>query len=387
MTRKKVLVLGCTGSIGKSTIDLIRKNPGLYEIAGLSAYSKEKELLDIAHEFSVGNTAIVCPPPDGSPLVRYRGTESVAQLIRDSGADIAVNGIAGAGGLLPSIQVLECGMDLALANKETIVMAGPLIRRLAGSKKCRILPVDSEHSAIFTLIERFGRDAVRSVVLTASGGPFRDTPKEKLASVTVADALRHPTWDMGRKITIDSATLANKGLEVIEACRLFDLPPDSISVTVHPQSLVHSLIRTKDGVLYAQISRPDMRHPIAAALSWPEFRENTFEQLDLSSACMTFSPPRTDDFPMLPLAYEAAGKGGLYTTAYNSANEIAVDAFIKGALPFTGIAELTAQVLLEDWSTEPDSFGDIFDADRRARDAARNILERKNIKIPHQTAF
>lgn len=255
-------------------------------------------------------------------------------------------------------------------------MAGPLIKELASAKGRSVIPVDSEHSALFFLIERFGKERVSSLILTASGGPFRTLSADKLASVTLEDALKHPTWNMGKKISIDSATLANKGLEVIEACRLFDMPPEKVKVAVHPQSLVHSLIQTVDGDLYAQISEPDMRRPILSALTWPEVIENDLKKLDLTSAagddgiCMSFFPPRFKDFPLLGCAYEAQKAGGAYTIAYNAANEVAVEFFLQRKIGFTAIQNTVAAVLDKDWSQEPENFEAVFILDTKAREAA-----------------
>lgn len=364
--RKKILVLGATGSIGSSCIDIVRHNADLFEITGISALRNREALNSIAGEFKIKN----------SVLVEEQGTDALLTMIRDTEADIVLNGIAGASGLLPSKTALESGKDLALANKETIVMAGPLIRDLAAKCNRRILPVDSEHSAVFNLISAYGKKAVSEIILTASGGPFRTYDVSQLSSVTPKDALKHPTWSMGAKITIDSASLANKGLEVIEACRLFDMPPDHIKVVVHPQSLVHSFIRTNDGVLYAQISHPDMRHPILSALTWPEYRPNHLEPLSFDKLCtMQFEPPRYRDFPLLGLAYRAAGLEGCYTIAFNAANEEAVAAFLAEKITFPELAEITASVLDNDWAREPVSFEEVYDADRRARNAALSVIK------------
>lgn len=359
--KKRVLVLGATGSIGSSALDIIRNEPDRFEVVGLTAHRDSDGLAERAAEFSIANALLTGNASD----------RTIADFIESCGADIAVNGIAGAAGLMPSKACLESGMDLALANKETIVMAGPLIRTLARNKGKRILPVDSEHSAVFALLEAHGAETVESVILTASGGPFRTLPSERLAAVTPEDALKHPTWSMGAKITIDSATLANKGLEVIEACRLFDLAPESVRVVVHPESMVHSFIRTRDGELYAQISKPDMKHPILAALNWPEIRHNHLSIFDPESlGTLHFEPPRRADFPLLGMAYRAAAMGGSYTIAFNAANEVAVAAFLEKRLTFTGIAETTARVLELDWSHEPRDFESVLESDSRARRAA-----------------
>lgn len=363
--KKKILVLGCTGSIGSSTLDIVRRFPDLFSVCGLTAHRRKTELEKLCKEFSCTN-AVAGNSPD-----------EIRCVIEKSNADIAVNGIAGSAGLMPSVWCLQNNINLALANKETVVMAGPLIKELASAKGRSVIPVDSEHSALFFLIERFGKEHVSSLILTASGGPFRTLSADKLASVTLEDALKHPTWNMGKKISIDSATLANKGLEVIEACRLFDMPPEKVKVAVHPQSLVHSLIQTVDGDLYAQISEPDMRRPILSALTWPEVIENDLKKLDLTSAiggedgiCMSFFPPRFKDFPLLGCAYEAQKKGGAYTIAYNAANEVAVEFFLQRKIGFTAIQNTVASVLDKDWSQEPENFEAVFALDTKARKAA-----------------
>ncbi|WP_428768268.1 1-deoxy-D-xylulose-5-phosphate reductoisomerase [Treponema sp. HNW] len=384
--KKKVLVLGCTGSIGTSTLDIIRAFPGRFEVCGLSAHTNQKKLNGLAAEFGCTNTALTADAVSADKTANTArnlsaaalSNEKIAQLIEKSKADIAVNGIAGAAGLMPSVLCLENGIDLALANKETIVMAAPLIRALAEKKGRKIIPVDSEHSALFALIERFGKERVNSLILTASGGPFRTTAREKLKDVKPEDALKHPTWSMGQKISIDSATLANKGLEVIEACRLFDMEPEKVKVTVHPQSLVHSLIETVDGDLYAQISEPDMKRPIISALTYPDMIENNLKKLDLFSALgnpdgnaegvtMSFYPARFDDFPLLGAAYEAQKKGGSYTIAYNAANESAVSMFLQKKIGFTQIADIVSEVLEKDRTQEPRTFNDVFAIDEQVR--------------------
>ncbi|EPF30809.1 1-deoxy-D-xylulose 5-phosphate reductoisomerase [Treponema maltophilum ATCC 51939] len=365
--KKKILVLGCTGSIGSSALDIVRRFPDLFSVCGLTAHTRKTELEKLCREFSCTNaaTAVTEDSPD-----------EIRCVIEKSNADIAVNGIAGSAGLMPSVWCLQNNINLALANKETVVMAGPLIKELASAKGRSVIPVDSEHSALFFLIERFGKERVSSLILTASGGPFRTLSADKLASVTLEDALKHPTWNMGKKISIDSATLANKGLEVIEACRLFDMPPEKVKVAVHPQSLVHSLIQTVDGDLYAQISEPDMRRPILSALTWPEVIENDLKKLDLTSAvgdegiCMNFFPPRFKDFPLLGCAYEAQKAGGAYTIAYNAANEVAVEFFLQRKIGFTAIQNTVTAVLDKDWSQEPENFEAVFALDTKARKAA-----------------
>ncbi len=363
--QKKIIVLGATGSIGKSCIDILRHNPDLFKITGLSAHRDGEGLSLLEKEFG----------PCTCVLSLRDGEKKLLSMIRETEADIVVNGIAGSSGLLPSIAALESGKDLALANKETIVMAGPLIKRLAREKNGKILPVDSEHSAVFNLVNAYGRESIAEIILTASGGPFRTWASDRLPFITLSDALKHPTWSMGAKITIDSASLANKGLEVIEACLLFDIEPKRVKVVVHPQSLVHSFIRTTDGVLYAQISKPDMRHPIYSALTWPEYLPGHLEPLTFDQLCtMQFEPPRYSDFPLLGLAYKAAELAGCYTIAYNAANEIAVASFIGGVITFADLASVTERVLDLDWSKAPVSFDDVFFADSEARKSALSFI-------------
>lgn len=361
---KKVLVLGCTGSIGSSTLDIINNQSDEFCVCGLQAHSNKEKLEKLSKEY---NCPILLTCEDNSP-------EAFQKLIDESKPDIVVNGIAGAAGLMPSKVVLEKGIDLALANKETIVMAGPLIKELARNNNAQLLPVDSEHSAIFNLTQRIGMKNISKIVITASGGPFRTYTKEELQNVTLEQALKHPTWNMGKKITIDSSTLANKGLEVIEAAFLFDVTDEQIQVVVHPQSLIHSLVRTNDGELYAQISEPDMKHPILCALNWPENKPSYMQQFDLFDQTMTFFKPRMDDFPLLSYAFECVKEKKCYPIAFNASNEVAVHAFIDGKINYPSIAKIVRSVLDHDWSTPLDSFETVFEADKKARQLASELL-------------
>lgn len=369
MGRKKVLVLGCTGSIGTSSLDILRNQSDRFVCCGLSAHSQAEKLGLLGEEFG-------CP----TTLTSKDGNDGIRKLIEDTSPDIVINGIAGSAGLVPSMTVLESGVDLALANKETVVMAGPLMFAAARKSGSSIIPVDSEHSAVFTLLSRCGAQNVDKIIITASGGPFRTMPREKLKTVTVADALRHPTWSMGTKITIDSASLGNKGLEVIEACRLFSVAAEQVQVVVHPQSIIHSLVRTKDGIVYGQFSEPDMKHPILQALEWPDVSRNFMRPFDLTDTddgtrTLTFEKPRLDDFPMLGLAFECAEKSGMYPTAYNAANEVAVQAFIDGKIGFMDIPETVGFVLHStDWSAPPGDITDVFAADELAREKSRGHI-------------
>jgi len=375
---KKILILGITGSIGTNALDCVRNNPELYDLAGISAHRNSDALVKICNEFPNCKAVLSGYEPEkiSVPFPIRCGDVALHEMIATTSADIVVNGISGAAGLRPSISALQSGKDLALANKETIVMAGKLIRNLARASNAHIIPVDSEHSAIFSLIEAHGAHVIDQVILTASGGPFRTWSEEQLARATAADALRHPTWSMGSKITIDSATLANKGLEVIEACRLFDLNADQVKVVVHSESLIHSMIRTRDGILYAQISPPDMRHPILNALGWPTVYSNHLQHLNLEAPCtFTFEPPRWKNFPLLSLAYDAVRRSGGATIAYNAANEIAVEAFLAGKISFPAISALVHSILDHDWSMEPFDFEDVYECDKTARRLASEFIK------------
>ena len=361
---KRVLVLGCTGSIGTNALNIIKYMPQDFMLCGVQAHTNKERVIEIS-------TKAKCPYLITS---EDNSKEAFQKLIDESKPDIVVNGISGSAGLLPSKIVLENGINLALANKETIVMAGPIIKELAYDKGAKILPVDSEHSAIFNLIEKIGKENVSKILITASGGPFRTLTKPELEQVTIEQALNHPTWQMGRKITVDSATLANKGLEVIEAAYLFDAPVNKIEVVVHPQSLIHSLVRTNDGMLYAQISEPDMKHPILSALTWPENKENYLEPFDLFDKTMTFFKPRLQDFPMLSYAFECVKFGKAYPIAFNAANEVAVNAFLEEKITFQTISRIVRSVLDKNWNSKIVTFEDVFAADEEARKYAAELI-------------
>ncbi len=363
---KKVIVLGATGSIGTSALDLIRKHSDEFTLCGISANLSKEKLFALKEEFGLNEKNITLSSADGE--------DGIARILDEGKPDIVVNGIAGAAGLYPSKLVLERGIDLALANKETVVMAWPLIKALADKNNAHIIPVDSEHSAIFCLINQCGKENIDEIIITASGGPFRNMTKAELENVTVEDALKHPTWQMGAKITVDSASLANKGLEVIEARRLFGISTDKIKVVVHPQSLIHSLVRTNDGIMYAQISNPDMRHPIYGALSWPDIIPSGLEKFSLYGKTMEFLEPRYDDFPLLKTAFDAAEKAGGYTIAFNAADEIAAHAFIDKKIKFTRLSQIVQKVMEKDWTRTPESFDDVFEIDRKAREEAGALL-------------
>lgn len=373
--KKRVIILGCTGSIGKSTIEVIRQFPGNFTIVGLSAHSQIALLLALAKEFSVKNLCLTNQNITVSnESINFTGSSGLQNMIAETEADIVVNGITGAAGLLPSVATVLSGKDLALANKETAVMAGRIIFSLAEKHNARILPVDSEHSAIFKLLENKSRSTIQDIILTASGGPFRGKTKQSLTSITPEQAIAHPTWKMGAKISIDSATLANKGLEVIETQTFFQVRPEQIRVLIHPQSIVHSFITTIDGAMYAQISRPDMKLPIMTALSYPVMLALDSSQNTLTNFSLNFEEPDFNTFPMLLYSYEALKAGKAYPLAYNAANEIAVEAFCAKQIPFLAISDFTRAVLELDWNITLSSIEEVLEADTSIRLSASRIL-------------
>ncbi|GAA3644833.1 1-deoxy-D-xylulose-5-phosphate reductoisomerase [Microbacterium marinilacus] len=327
---RRVVLLGSTGSIGTQALDVIRASAERFTVVGLSAGSNADALAAQAREFGVEHTAL--------------GADEAEQLVRDVDADVVVNGITGSVGLGPTLAALETGRTLALANKESLIVGGELVRRLAAPGQ--IVPVDSEHSAIAQALRSGDASEVRRLVLTASGGPFRGRDRASLAEVTPAEALAHPTWDMGRMVTTNSATLVNKGLEVIEAHLLFDVPYDRIDVVVHPQSIVHSMVEYVDGSTIAQASPPDMRLPISLGLDWPHRVAGVGAPLDWTRAsAWTFEPLDEDAFPAVALAKHVGAAGRTYPGVYNAANEQAVDAFHEGRLSFTGIVDTVRRVV------------------------------------------
>ncbi|MFO7849650.1 MAG: 1-deoxy-D-xylulose-5-phosphate reductoisomerase [Spirochaetia bacterium] len=381
MDKKRIIILGASGSIGRSTLSVLKnlsQEGWAFEVVGMSCRSKVDELLNSAAEFNVPNLAATAPKGSTDQL-KWTGEDAVIQLLEHTECDIVVNGIAGSRGLEPSMKVLELGIDLALANKETVVMAGPQAFKLARRNNASIIPVDSEHSAIFHLLEKRDRDTLRRIIITASGGAFRTTPLEEFSSLGLKDALRHPTWDMGAKITVDSASMANKGLEVIEAHRLFALAPEKISVTVHPQSCVHSFVETLDGSLYAQLSAPDMRIPIQNALTYPDIWESPFGALSFEDLTLTFSSPDYRRYPMLALAYETIRTEGVLPIVYNAANEVAVEAFITGEIPFTAIAEVVEAALSGNWPDSPETVEGVMEIHRRAEERTRTIISKRKV--------
>ena len=389
MTARRVSILGATGSVGLATLDLIgRAEPGAYSIIALTARSNAAELARQAIRFQARCVAIADPaaaPALQAALKDYPhieigvGDDAVCEAAARE-ADWTMAAIVGAAGLKPTLAALRQGRALAFANKECLVCAGALFMDEAARCGTTLLPVDSEHNAVFQVFDPAQRSAIRSITLTASGGPFREASRESMARATRADALAHPTWTMGAKISIDSATMMNKGLEVIEACWLFDLPPDRVEVVVHPQSIIHGMVEYADGSLLAQLGSPDMRTPIASALAWPQRMAVPVERLRLTDiARLDFAPPDLSRFPSIRLARAAMEAGGIAPAVLNAANEIAVEAFLADRIGFLDIAAGVEEVLERslsdaDMPRSLTAFEDVFAIDSRARRMARDLM-------------
>lgn len=376
---KNVVVLGSTGSIGRSTLEVISGSCGSLRAYALSAHANTGALLEQAKHVRPRRIIVTDPQAaarqDWSDLPRETelavGNEAVTEVVADPEVAIVVSAVVGSAGLHGTWAALAAGKTVALANKESLVMGGALVTRLARQHGAAILPVDSEHSAVFQALQAGRAEEVRRVILTASGGPFRTYSEEQLEAVTVAEALEHPTWEMGRKITIDSATLMNKALEIIEARWLFDLRPDQIGVVIHPQSIVHSLVEFIDGSVIAQMSVPDMKLPIQYALSWPDRKRGLVERLNWERAMrLDFEPPDFERFAALRLGLEVARAGGTAGAVLNAANETAVEAFLAGELAFRDIVPLVQDVLQHhDFDPNP-SLDQLLAADHWARQEA-----------------
>ena len=352
--KRKIAILGSTGSIGTQTLDVIRQHRDLFEVVLISARSSVGLLIAQAVEFDVPHV-VICNEaryqdvadalqPLGTKV--WAGVDSLCDLVRMDGVDIVVGAMVGFSGLRPTLAALEAGKIVALANKETLVAAGSLVKKIASEHGGVILPVDSEHSAIFQCLLAAGDNPVERVHLTASGGPFRTWERKKIAGASAAQALKHPNWNMGNKVTIDSATMMNKGFEVIEAKWLFDLKPEQINVVVHPESIIHSMVEFVDGAVIAQLGCPDMREPIGFALSFPQRLTVGNKKLDFSTlGGLSFEAPDTNRFPCLGLAFEALHRGGNAACALNAANEVAVAAYLKDLISFYDIAKIGEKAL------------------------------------------
>ena len=386
-----VAVLGATGSIGASTLDLVARHPARYKVVALTAHRSVDALIGLCrrHRPSI---AVLSGLREKAALRKrfddagFRGEllfgpAGLEQVAGHPDVAIVMAAIVGAAGLSSTLAAATAGKRVLLANKEALVMAGPLLMQAVRSARAVLLPIDSEHNAVFQCLTRAGAEgpslrAVRRVLLTASGGPFRTLPVERLAQVTPDEACAHPNWVMGRKISVDSATMMNKGLEVIEARWLFDIPPERIEVLIHPQSIVHSLVEYVDGSVIAQLSTPDMRVPIAHALAYPDRIDSGVAPLDLGTlGQLSFEAPDTARFPCLRLAYQALRDGGTAPTVLNAANEMAVEAFLEGRLRFTSIAHVISDVLERLPAQDPASLEDLLAADGDARNAAAIAIE------------
>jgi 1-deoxy-D-xylulose-5-phosphate reductoisomerase len=377
---RQLLILGSTGSIGTQALDIVARSDDL-ELVGLCAERSWERLVEQARAHGVRRVALADPAAAARAAEAWTegevlsGAEGLVRLVTESGAELVLNALVGAAGLGPTVATLGEGIDLALANKESLVVGGDLVTQLAEATGAALIPVDSEHSALYQLIAGEPAGTVERLVLTASGGPFRGRARAELQEVTVEQALAHPTWDMGGKITIDSATLMNKGLELIEAHHLFAVPYERIDVVVHPQSIVHSLIHLCDGATLAHLGYPDMRVPIAYALHHPERVEVPVPTLDLVDVgSLSFEAVDLEAFPCLRLAREAASAGGTAPCVLNAANEVAVHAFLDGRLGFLGIAEVIERVLDRLGAGVVHSFEALYEADRQARESAAELV-------------
>ena len=389
-----ITVLGATGSIGSSTLDVIRRHPTRYRTYALTGFSRIKELVAAAIEFS---PKYIVVPSEESALIAQQllteansacwvlhGAKALEQVASAVDVDMVMASIVGAAGLLPTLAAAHAGKRVLLANKEALVMAGPLFMQAIRDNNAELLPIDSEHNAIFQSLPAnyrgdFSNHGIEKILLTASGGPFRNKTKAELTTVTPAQAVAHPNWSMGAKISVDSATLMNKGLELIEACFLFNCQADQIQVVVHPQSVIHSMVQYNDGSVIAELGQPDMRTPIAYGMAWPERIDAGVKHLDLFDiARLDFVEPDHDTFPCLNLAKVAFERGGIHPAVLNAANEIAVAAFLAEQISFLAIPELIQQVMHLCPNKEVECLDDVLAADSWAREQANSLLAEFN---------
>ncbi len=400
--QKGIAILGSTGSVGCNTLDVIARNPGAFEVIALTANDNTEKLAEQCARFDARIAVIGNPQrldeltgalrSAGASAEPRCGADALMACVADSRVQVVMAAIVGAAGLAPTLHAAERGLKVLLANKESMVIAGQLLMEAARASGARILPVDSEHNAVFQALPA-GFDATRNgaleacgverIVLTASGGPFLDRTAEALQSVTPDEACAHPNWTMGRKISVDSATLMNKGLELIEAHWLFGARPDQLEVLIHPQSIVHSMVHYRDGSVLAQLGTPDMRTPIAHTLAWPDRIDAGVEALDLSSAPdLSFFKPDTGRFPSLELAYQAMKDGGSAPITLNAANEIAVECFLDSGIAFVSIPTIVKRVLEESPPVTVSSIDDIMEHDGRARALSRHFCETEGARRP-----
>ncbi|MBL7967687.1 MAG: 1-deoxy-D-xylulose-5-phosphate reductoisomerase [Prolixibacteraceae bacterium] len=373
---KRIAILGSTGSIGTQTLEVISQHPDQFEVEVLTANNSIDLLIEQAKRFQpnvvvISNSCHYDQLKDAlkdEPIKVYAGREALQQVVEMSSIDIVVTAMVGYSGLIPTCNAIKAGKHIALANKETMVVAGEIINRLAIENQVNIYPVDSEHSAIFQCLAGEYNNEIEKIYLTASGGPFRGFSMEQLAQVTKADALKHPNWDMGAKITIDSASMMNKGFEVIEAKWLFGLKPDQIDVIVHPQSIIHSIVQFQDGSMKAQMGLPDMKLPIQYALSFPERLPSEFKRFSFFDyPKLTFEQPNTKNFRNLALAFEALNQGGNMPCILNAANEVVVQAFLNDKISFLQMPEIIEQIMLEATFIKTPDLNDYIQTDKETR--------------------
>jgi 1-deoxy-D-xylulose-5-phosphate reductoisomerase len=386
MSTKHISILGSTGSIGTQALDVVRSNPGAFEIDCITAQNNAELLIQQANEFLpgtvvIGNEAKYTEVRDALanvPVKVFAGEDAIVQMMAQESTEIVLTACVGYAGLRPTLAAIEAGKHIALANKETLVVAGELVTAMAKEKAVNIYPVDSEHSAIFQCLAGEWENKIEKIYLTASGGPFRGKTREELLQVAPAQALKHPNWDMGAKITIDSASLMNKGLEVIEARWLFNLKPEQIDVVVHPQSIVHSIVQMSDGSMKAQMGLPDMKLPIQYALTYPKRLQTDFPRFDfLNYPALTFEQPDRETFRNLDLAFEAMHTGGTAPCILNAANEVAVDAFLKEQIGFLAMSDLVAHCLAKISIKSKPSYDDYVQTDAETRRVAREFCSIK----------
>lgn len=379
---KKIVVLGSTGSIGTQTLDVVREHPDRFSIVALAAKKSWQKLVRQAREFRVGAIALLDEEAafraqeelKDTRIVVLSGRKGIETLAGWGDAEMVVSSMVGMAGLVPTLRAVEHGRDVALANKEALVVGGAVLMKAVAQHKVRLLPVDSEHSAVFQCVHGENLKTVTRLILTASGGPFREWSTEQLKTATAPQALKHPTWDMGAKITIDSATLMNKGFEVLEAHHLFGMSLDQIEVWVHPQSIVHSFVEFCDGSTLAQIGPPDMRTPISYAMAYPDRIGPQWAKLSLEvMRGLSFEAPRHQDFPCLQMAYAAGRVGGSMPAVLNAANEVAVELFLRGLIGFTEIPRILEKVVGEHTAVVEPSLEDLLAADEWARSRAREV--------------
>ncbi|MBN3582749.1 1-deoxy-D-xylulose-5-phosphate reductoisomerase [Algoriphagus aestuarii] len=384
--QKRVAILGSTGSIGTQTLEVIRQHSSDFQVEVLTAQNNADLLIQQALEFNpnavvIGNEALYTDVRDAlipHDIKVFAGQKAIAQVVEMETIDVVLTALVGYSGLIPTIHAIKAGKQIALANKETMVVAGEIITALAKENRVNIYPVDSEHSAIFQCLVGEFHNPIEKIILTASGGPFRGKDRAFLETVTKAQALKHPNWEMGAKITIDSASLMNKGLEVIEAKWLFGLQTDQIDVVVHPQSIIHSLVQFEDGSLKAQLGLPDMRIPIQFALSFPDRLKSDFERFDfMNYPQLTFEQPDLETFQNLQLAYDALAKGGNAPCTLNAANEVAVAAFLNEEVGFLEMSDLIGETLSKTEFILQPNLEDYVETDRRAREITKQLIKRK----------